>query len=238
MHLSEVSWTDARDADTNLAVLPVGSTEQHGPHAPLGTDTLIADAIAEAGAAAYDGEVVIAPAIPIGIAEEHRAFAGSLWVSPDTFRRYVRETIVSLAAHGFDQVVVVNGHGGNIGALREVCARVTRDGDATAIPFTWFEAVDTPQPMGHGGALETAFVIHLRPDLVHEGRIQEARNGAADRWGEWVGGTNLAYDTDEFTGTGVVGDPTGGDADLGAELLAEVAATLADVLAAIGEREW
>jgi len=141
MHLSESTWTDADSVETDLALLPVGSTEQHGPHAPLGTDALTAEAVAEAGAASYDGEVVVAPTIPVGVAEEHRQFSGTLWVSEDTFRDYVRETVTSLAHHGWDRVVLVNGHGGNVAALREVCGRITRHDDAYAVPFTWFDAV-------------------------------------------------------------------------------------------------
>ena len=130
MELSAATWPEIRDCDSDLAVLPVGSTEQHGPHAPLGTDTLTATAVAEAGVDAYreqTGEdVPIAPAIPVGVAAEHRAFDGTLWVSPDTFRAYVRETIASLAHHGFDRVVIVNGHGGNTDALREITGTISR----------------------------------------------------------------------------------------------------------------
>ncbi|PSP53226.1 creatininase, partial [Halobacteriales archaeon QH_3_68_24] len=121
MDLAAATWPDADTVETDLAVLPVGSTEQHGPHAPLGTDALTAESVATAGVDAYDGEVVVGPTIPVGVAEEHRQFAGTLWVSPDTFRDYVGETVAALASHGWDRVVVVNGHGGNVDALRELC---------------------------------------------------------------------------------------------------------------------
>lgn len=237
MDLSEATWTDADALDTDLALLPVGSTEQHGPHAPLGTDTFAAVAIAEAGEAAYEDEVVVAPAIPVGVAAEHRSFAGTLWVSPDTFRSYVGETIRSLARHGFDRVVVVNGHGGNAGPLREACAGVTRDGDAYAVPFTWFESIDDAPELGHGGPVETALLRVVRDDLVREDRIEEARAGASDRWGEWVAGVNLAYDAEEFTDSGVVGDPGAGPADLGERLLDEAGSALAELLEAVATRD-
>ncbi|KAB1197258.1 MULTISPECIES: creatininase family protein [Haloferax] len=237
MRLSEATWTDAADLDTDLAVLPVGSTEQHGPHAPLGTDFLNAESIAEAGADAFDGDVVVAPTIPVGIAEEHRAFDGTLWVSPDTFRAYVRETIESLAFHGFDRVVVVNGHGGNVEALAEVCRRLSRTGDAYAVAFTWFDAVgEHSKDMGHAGPLETALLRHTHPELVREDRIDEARDGAAARWGEWVSGVNLAHDSDEFTDNGVVGDPADGDAARGEELASLAADALASLLDAVEAR--
>ncbi len=243
MKLAESTWTDVRDADTDLAVVPVGSTEQHGPHAPLGVDSLTAEAVAEAGVERYESafgaEVCVGPTIPVGVAEEHRAFDGTLWVSPETFRAYVSETITSLAFHGFERVVVVNGHGGNVDALRELCATVSRGGDAYAIPFTWFDAIatnDIGMTMGHGGAMETAFVQHLRPELIREERIEEAAAGAADGWGEWVSGANLAYDSDEFTDSGVVGDPRDGDAALGEELLERSADALCTLLDAVASR--
>ena len=238
MNLPESSWTDVRDADADAALLPVGSTEQHGPHAPLGVDAMTAEAVAEAGAERYgdaDREALVGPTIPVGVAEEHRAFDGTLWVSPDTFRAYVRETIESLAGHGFDRVVVVNGHGGNVDALREVCGRFSRDGAGYAVPFTWFDAVDVEE-MGHAGPAETSFLRPLRPELVREDRTDRAAEGAAEGWGEWLHGTNLAYDSAAFTDSGVVGDPGDGDAALGERLLEESSAALAELLEAVVAR--
>ena len=262
MRLSEVAWTDVRDADVDVAFLPVGSTEQHGPHAPLGTDALNAGAVAAAGADAYEagesggadgsadadragrddvrGEVAVAPPVSVGVAEEHRAFDGTMWVSPETFRAYVRESAESLVSHGIDRVVFVNGHGGNVEALAEVARRFSRD-DAHAgygVAFTWFEAVgEHASDMGHAGPLETALLRATNPDLVREERVDEASAGAADRWGEWVAGVNLAHDADEFTDNGVVGDPAGGDAARGAELLDRASAALAELADAVVERE-
>lgn len=237
MRLAEATATDAAALDTELAVLPVGSTEQHGPHAPLATDTLNAEAVAAAGVEAYEGDVIIAPTIPYGISAEHRAFAGTLWLAPDTFRAVVRETIDTLAHHGWRRVVVVNGHGGNTAAIREVAADVTRSGDAYAVGFTWFDAVGEHRSrMGHAGPLETAMLRHHHPDLVREDRVEAARDGGSDRWGDWVAGVNLAHDSEAFTGNGVVGDPATGDAELGAELTELAADALAELLAAVAER--
>jgi creatinine amidohydrolase len=245
MDLASATWTDVRDTDADAAVLPVGSTEQHGPHAPLGTDAFHAESVAEAGAAAHDDEVLVAPTVPVGVAEEHRAFDGTLWVSPATLREYVREVVLSLA-DVVDVVVVVNGHGGNVAALREATARVTRDGDCYAVPFTWFDSVDRdaaaraagvePVTLGHGGPVETALLRHTHPDLVHEDRTERARDEGAPRWGEWVAGVNLAYDAEEFTASGAVGDPTAGPAAMGEALLDAAGAALSDVLTAARAR--
>jgi creatinine amidohydrolase len=242
MHLSESTWTETRDTEADLAVLPVGSTEQHGPHAPLGVDALTAGAIAETAADRYDDEVVVGPTVPVGVAEEHREFAGTLWVSEDTFRAYVSETIESLASHGFDRVVVVNGHGGNVDVLRELCGAVSRGTDAYAVQYTWFDAVDVEslpgdvERLGHGGPAETSLMRHLHPELIDENSTAAAAAGAAETWGEWVSGTNLAYDSAEFTDSGVVGDPREGDAAFGERLLTAAVDALVELLDAVAER--
>jgi len=241
MDLSEVAWPAVRDLDTDLAVLPVGSTEQHGPHAPLGTDCLTAEAVATAGAEAYQAEtgvdVLVAPTIPVGIAEEHAAFDGTLWVSPDTFRAYVRETVASLAHHGFDRVVIVNGHGGNTDALRELTGEISRHDDAYAVSFTWFDSVDSELPMGHGGPRETAVLRHIRPEIINEEQIEAASEGGSEGWGEWVAGVNLAHDSAEFTDNGVVGDPSDGTAEQGEQLVDDAAAALCELLGAVDVRD-
>ncbi|MFB6206471.1 MAG: creatininase family protein [Haloglomus sp.] len=238
MDLATSTWTELDDLETDLALLPVGSTEQHGPHAPLATDTLNAEAVAEAAAARYADPVVVAPAVPVAVAEEHRRFTGTLWTSESTFRAYVRDIVGSLAAHGWDRVVLVNGHGGNVAALREVAGRIVRHDDAYAVPFTWFDAVgeDAP-PMGHGGPLETALLQHGNPETVRSAALAAAAEGASERWGEWQGHVNLAFDSHEFTENGVVGDPRDGSADLGAELLDEAASALVALLDAVANRD-
>ena len=255
MHLAESTWTEVRDADVDVAFLPVGSTEQHGPHAPLATDALTATAVAEAAAAMYGdtagegstsedgiasrGEALVTPTVPVGVSEEHRAFDGTMWVSPDAFRAYVREAAASLGVSGVDRVVFVNGHGGNVEALATVARAFSRDPahDGYGVAFTWFEAVgEHTSEMGHAGPLETALLRAVHPDLVREDAVEAAREGAADRWGEWVAGVNLAHDVDAFTDNGVVGDPTAGDAARGEELLTLASDALCALAVAVVDR--
>jgi len=163
-----------------------------------------------------------------------------MWVSPDTFRAYVREAAESLPNHGIDRVVFVNGHGGNVEALAEVARRFSRDDahDGYAVAFTWFEAVgEHASDMGHAGPLETALLRATNPELVREDRIEAAREGAADRWGEWVSGVNLTHDSDEFTDNGVVGDPSEGSAERGEVLLDLASDALAELAVAVVDRE-
>ena len=218
MRLADATWTDVDDTAVDVALLPVGSTEQHGPHDPLGTDHMTAQAIAEAAAETAGHEVVVAPPIPVGVSEEHRQFSGTLWVSPDTFRSYVRETVESLFEHDWNRVVIVNGHGGNAAAIEEVAARLTRRHEAIVAPFTWFDAVDTDLAMGHAGPVETSLLLRTVPELVHEDRFDEAVAGGTDRWGDWVSGVNMAADSAEFSENGTVGDPREASTETGADL--------------------
>ncbi len=236
MDLPEHTWTDADAAATDLALIPVGSTEQHGPHDPMGTDYLAAATVASETAAAIDREVMVTPPIPVGISEEHRQFTGTLWVSPATFRDYVREVAESLIHHGWNRIVLVNGHGGNIPALGEVAATVSRDEEALVVPFTWFDAVDAPFDMGHAGPLETSLLLHTAPELVRDDQLESGRDGGADRWGDWVVGTNLAHDSAEFTANGTVGDPTEATAEEGERLLQRAIDRLETLLEAVAER--
>jgi creatinine amidohydrolase len=212
VNLGESSWTDVRDAPPRVALLPVGSTEQHGPHAPLSTDALVAERIAREAGERAEG-VAVLPSLPVGVSEEHAGFDGTLYVSPSTFRSYVAETALSAPA---DRVVVVNGHGGNIDALHEVCARLTRDDGAPfATHWTWWRAVDLGDAeMGHAGRVETSVLLHLAPELIEE----EAVADGAESWGEYAETAPLAYDSDEFTEDGVVGDPTEATAEEGERL--------------------
>lgn len=237
MELAASTWTDAEAASPDVVVVPIGSTEQHGPHAPLSTDTITAEAVAEAGVEAYAGDVIVAPTVPVSASVEHRHFAGTLWLRPETLRAYVRDVVGSLASHGWTNIVLVNGHGGNSAPLREAAAALSRERDVFVAVFTWFEAVENDiPPMGHAGPRETGMLRRHAPELVREERVEDARADASDHWGDWTSGVNLAYETDEFAPNGVVGDPTAGDAALGDELTERAGTALAELLAEVADR--
>ncbi|QDX39913.1 creatininase family protein [Salarchaeum sp. JOR-1] len=238
MRLSEAAWPDVTDLDPDAVLIPVGSTEQHGPHVPFGTDHFTAETVALSADDAYDGTLAVAPTITVGVSEEHRQFPGTMYVSPDTFRGYVRDAATSVLDHDWRTIVFVNGHGGNTDALREVAADITRHENAYAAAYTWFDAVgDHSADMGHAGPLETAFLRHTHPGLVREDRVEDARDGASDGWGDWTSYTNLAYDSAEFSENGVVGDPTEGTRERGEALLSLATDALCRLVAELGNRD-
>lgn len=221
MKLEESSWTEINESEFEVALFPVGSTEQHGPHAPLCTDSLIAREIAREASERTD-ELCL-PSLNIGISEEHRQFDGTLHVSPSTFRRFVSETLRSLYEHGIGKTVVVNGHGGNIDALDELCASIYRSEDFFATHWTWWESIDLSElgieeRMGHAGALETSLVMHLRDELVDSERLEMGRDEGSESWGKFVHGSSVGYDSADFSENGVVGDPTNASKEKGEKL--------------------
>ncbi|EMA41800.1 creatininase family protein [Halobiforma nitratireducens] len=219
--LAEQTTTAAADTleAADVAVLPTGSTEQHGPALPLGMDHMAAQAFArtaaeEKNAADDDVSAVVLPTIPVGVSVHHRQFDGTLYVSEETFEQYVTETLSSLAEHGLRKAVVVNGHGGNGGALRRTARRLRDEETAFAPPWNWWDAVDDladdlfDEVGGHADAMESSLLWHVREELVVPDELEAAEAGASEGWGETVHGAPIGFDTIDFTETGAVGRPS------------------------------
>lgn len=221
MQLQELSWTDVRDEEFEVAVLPVGSTEQHGPHNPLGVDAIAARELARRACDRTDA--VCLPPIEIGVAEHHRNFDGTLFVSPDTLRDYVYETLDSLTYHDINRVVVVNGHGGNSAALEQACSRITRHGDLYAVIWEWFTTREVE--VGHGGEYETSMMLYLVEELVGE-----PVKGDAESWGQYINGASVAYDTEEFTEKGITGDARNANVETGERMFNESLQELVELI--------
>ena len=235
MYLADEAWPDLETyfEEESLAIVPLGSTEQHGPHLPEGTDHLIAEGIARA--AADRSGYLCTPTVNIGVSPHHKQFHGTMWVDAPQFRDYVESFTRNLTYHGIDRVVYVNAHGGNIEHLQEVGRRLYDDETAFAVEWMWDESIpdlvdDLFEHNGpHGGSKETAMIQHLHPELVHEDRLAEARDGgvlpeeiedAAPEDGRRgvVHGARTFYDAADNTGNGVLGDQTDATAEKGAEL--------------------
>ncbi|WP_336338073.1 creatininase family protein [Haloarcula brevis] len=227
MYLADETWPDlgAYFETESLALVPLGSTEQHGPHLPLATDHLIGEAFARA--AADRTGYLCTPTINVGVSPHHRQFNGTMWVDAPEFRDYVESFTRNLAYHGINRVIYVNAHGGNVEHLREVGRRLRDDELMYAIEWMWDESIpdlvdDLFEQNGpHGGPKETAMIQHLRADLVHDDRLEDARDGGipsveaadTDKYG-----SRTFYDAADNTDNGVLGDQTDATAEKGAEL--------------------
>ena len=227
MYLADEAWPDleAYFAEESLALVPLGSTEQHGPHLPEGTDHLIAEGFATA--AVERTGYLRTPTINVGVSPHHRQFHGTMWVDAPVFRDYVESFTRNLASHGIDRVIFVNAHGGNVQHLREVGRRLRDDECIYAIEWMWDESIpelvdDVFTHNGpHGGPKETALIQHLRPELVHDDRLEDARDGGMTRFDPAAvqkHGSRTFYDAIDNTANGVLGDQTDATAETGAEL--------------------
>jgi len=121
----KLTWEDVRDADKDrVVILNVSATEDHGPHMPLDTDTVLGMAVAEGVAAAAPDEVFVMPPVPYGFNEHHKDFPGVIWIQPETLIAFVTDITKSLAHHGFRRILLLNSHGSNHPVL-DLAARKT-----------------------------------------------------------------------------------------------------------------
>jgi creatinine amidohydrolase len=199
MILRETSWFDLKEVLTEdtIAVIPVGSTEQHGPHNPLGTDHMIADRIAYG----VREDALITPTVPVGYSEHHRQFPGTLWVSPHVLEDYVLDICKSLQYHGIKKIVICNGHGGNTFPLMIVAMKMREQGVFVGL-FEWWKA--SKEEDAHAGSGETSLNLFLYDHLVN---MDRAKDSAAE-WSPPLHGTKVLYDTIDFSEDGTVGKPT------------------------------
>jgi creatinine amidohydrolase len=180
-----LSLTTHEFAAHRIAVLPVAAVEQHGPHLPVGVDTYIAEAYLQRVRALLprDLPVVFLPVQAVGASDEHRAFRGTLTLSPETALRAFIEIGESVARAGIRKFVIINSHGGNI-ALIDLAARQLRvKHGIVAVHGSWgrfgypedlFSAAERTHGI-HGGDIETSIMLAAYPQLVRRDKIADFR---------------------------------------------------------------
>jgi mycofactocin system creatininase family protein len=202
----------------SVVIVPVGSLEQHGPHLPLDTDSTIAEAVAvRAGELLADEHVVVAPPVAYGSSGEHQSFAGTSSVGTDVLAALVVQLVRSMRTWA-TRVVLVNGHGGNVPALRSGVSQLVAEGHDTG----WAACV-TEDADAHAGFAETSVMLHLRPGDVHP-ELAEPGNPApvAELLPAMVRGGVVAV-----SANGVLGDPRRASAIEGRRLLQQMARQVA-----------
>jgi len=218
--LDELTWPEvAARAATSMLVVPVGSTEQHGPHLPLTTDLLIATALAHRLAAARS-EVLVAPGMPYASSGEHAGFAGTLSIGQDALAAVVVELVRS--ADAFAGVVLVSAHGGNAEPLARATAVLEAEGRAV---LGWSPRLASGD--AHAGRTETSMLLAL------EARVLSGRAAPGDtRPIDLLLPTLRREGVAAVSANGVLGDPTGASASEGAALLDTLSAELIAAVAA------
>jgi creatinine amidohydrolase len=236
-----------------LVIQPIASVEQHGPHLPCYTDSLVADGLVARAVALtpVDVEVWTLPVIAYGKSNEHLGFPGTISLSAETLIAVCRDVGRSVARSGFRKLAFVNGHGGQPHLLEMVARDIREETGLMVFPLFPYRlgvpdgVVSSPQEEAlgiHGGELETSLVLALEPDAVHMDRAEPGNDRVRKLYGELEhlsleGALPTAWLTRDLSENGVIGDPTQASAERGDRALAHMAEGLSRVFAEICEFE-
>jgi creatinine amidohydrolase len=178
MRIGESNWIDIRDAIASgaAAIVPLGSTEEHGPHVPTG-DYMVVDEIARR--TALETGDLVAPTLPFGYSEYFRHYPGTLTLRPETLGAVIEDVVSSLTPHGVKRIVLFNGHSGNAPIIELVSRRIRRESGVflvTLAPFEIMKAVahevyDGDVILSHGGEPMGSLMLALAPELVKLDRV-------------------------------------------------------------------
>ncbi|MDL9948655.1 creatininase family protein [Gordonia sp. ABSL11-1] len=229
-------------SEDSILILPTGAIEPHGPHLPLATDLIVAEAVsnavAERGMAAGH-DVWLLPALGYTKSDEHAKLPGTMWLRASTLFETIVDIGACVAQTPARRLLFLNAHGGN-SALIEVAARELRRRFDLQTFFASGPAQPGPTERGlgiHAGWAETSMMLYLRPDLVHMDRA-ESSVAVAVADSVHVGFTKtvkFGWLSTDFAESGVIGDPTGARPDIGEKLFDERVDTLVAALDEIAD---
>lgn len=236
--LQSLTWREAKEEiDRNpLALVPTGSTEQHGLHTPLGTDSIIAEYFAYK--VSEKKNIICTPTVTAGVSDFYWQFPGTLWVSSETFKAYMREIVNSLHLHGINRVVMVNAHGGNVGCLRQLARQLRREKGIYTIVWTWMEAVKDeiiklfgePMPPIHADCVETSVLWAINENFVRKELLKTSSESASPSWAEYYNEILVSEETIDVSKNGATGDPTKADPEKGKILIQKAELNLISII--------
>lgn len=227
---AKLTLEEVRDADKDrVVILPVGATEDHGPHMALDTDTLLVGNIADGVARAAPDEVLVMPPIPYGFNEHHKDFPGVIWIQPETLVAFVTDVTKSLAHHGFRRMLILNGHGSNHPVLDLAARKTVIETEAICVFASYWTlmpeaiAAHRTSPQGgiaHACEFEASLYLHLDPEHVRmdRARAQVVHDPDSRYFNLDLAGSRRAMLMrwwSEQSPDGTMGDPTVATADKG-----------------------
>lgn len=248
--MTEIEWSRLKAAEINalasrdaVVIVPVGSTEQHGPHLPTQVDALLVGEIARRAArqAAATTPIVVTPTVWSGLAEHHMSLGGTLSLDFATFLALLRCVCRSLASQGFRRILLLNGHGGNMAALTVVVNELAVELDVPLATTTYWplaskafaEILECQKTVRHACEAETSMLLALAPDLVDMTRAAGAVGPTGRELAEVVG-SEAVHRWRSFksrTHHGAIGDPRTASAEKGERLLAAAAESVTKLVA-------
>jgi creatinine amidohydrolase/Fe(II)-dependent formamide hydrolase-like protein len=217
--LGELTWPQARRRfkEVDVALLPVGATEQHGPHLPLDTDAFDAEYLGRRVAeACTDPKPILLPLIPYGVSYHHEDFSGTISITNETLARLTYEVGMSAARNGITKLIIINGHGGNAATLHFAAQMINRDAhiftcvDSGETSDTDIEAMaETPDDV-HAGEIETSTAMAVRPALVRLDKVRKSVPRFSSRYLDFSSKRSVDWyaRTAKLSASGVMGDPT------------------------------
>jgi creatinine amidohydrolase len=238
VRMEHMSWTEiegAIAAGKTTVILNTGAIEQHGPHLPTATDTLVGEAVAERAAREL-GNALMAPVVRPGCSAHHLGFPGTLTLEFQTFVDVLAQQVRGLADVGFKNVALMSSHGGNVDIMVAFAPTIAKTvaGKANVFMATSFDMFKEAQQMleaegiprwhagVHAGYAETSIMLYLYPDLVDMSRARPGLVDEAFYRPENLKRSQLASFTHGLksqTPTGVLGDPTGANPEIGKRLV-------------------
>ena len=225
LEFGKLTWPEVALAagEKRVPIVPIGTLEDHGRHLPIDTDVVLVEAVCRGAAERLPAETVLLPPIVHGYSPHHMDFPGTITIGWDTFCRYCTDVALSLVRHGFERVLLVNGHGSNQN-LVETAARLTmveEPGSLVAASFYLVsersarvieEVRDSDRGgMAHACELETSLYLHLQPEAVDMSEAVDERGYPATdhAWMDWSDGPlKLMPWWSSFSESGVQGDAT------------------------------
>lgn len=234
---------DARDRRTPVLV-PVAATEQHGEHLPLGTDSIVIEAILDRLDVSFGDCLLIAPTLTVGCSAHHMAFPGTLTLSHETFRLWVADVVESIVAHGFNRIVLLNSHGGNSAICSVLGEQLgQRHARAEILTASWWTVAasrlkklqDGPLgSVGHACEFETSIIQSVAPQTVDMSSAVDdgiQHRPASMHFDMLHGPAASCYRPfDKLSGSGVFGSPSLASAEKGERVLAETAEALHELI--------
>ncbi len=228
MDLADLKWTDvAALPRATPFVIPIAALEQHGRHMPVFTDSLLLGEVLRRTKEHFPKEIVFTPLMWLGNSEHHLDFPGTLTASPRVYLDLLQDMVENLLFHGFQRIVFVNGHGGNIvpaqQALFETRQQHRERDDLLLLSTTYWTLGSKPQElhpelkqphMGHAGEWETSMILRIAPHLV--GDITKVKDV---EFGNSFEPAHRAWITKDRTEPGHIGYPNQGTAEKGEKLL-------------------